>query len=245
MIERNLAIVMPAFNARPTITPTISRIPADRLPAFIVLIVDDGSNDGTGEEATATCMQKGLDFEVIRHERNRGYGAAQKTGLNRALSLGCKWSVLLHSDGQYAPEELPEMIKPLISGEADVVVGSRILAGALKQGMPFIRWLGNRVISALENAIFGLHFVEYHSGAMAYSDTALKAIKFDTLTDRFHFDGEMLLCAGKIGLRVREVPISTYFGPDVSSLRPIPYMVEIAGVITRYIRRGYFFQKAR
>jgi len=241
-----LAVIIPAYNSSKTISAILARLAAvsAALPETAVLLVDDGSSDGVGAAALSAAEKLGLCLEVFSHEKNRGYGAAQKTGFTRALKLGCRAAVLLHSDGQYAPEELPSMIKPLLDGTADVCAGSRLLSGrARAEGMPLARYLANRWITALENAAFGLDFAEYHSGYMAYSSSALRAIKFDTLTDKFHFDGEMLLCAGKLRLRVAQRPVAAHYGPESSSLAPVPYLAEIAGVLLRYLRRGYFFQR--
>jgi glycosyltransferase involved in cell wall biosynthesis len=244
MAPIELGIVVPAYNAAGTIAATLRRIPRQDLPPAIVLVVDDGSGDGTADAATRAARAAGLRLEVLGHERNRGYGAAQKTGLGRSLGLGCEFHALIHADGQYAPEELPAVLSPLLKGDADVSVGSRVASRrALREGMPLARYVGNRALTWLENRVFGLHFAEYHTGYMTYRTRALREIAFDTLTDRFHFDGEMLLCAGKLGLRVAEVPVSTRFGPDVSSLDPLPYLGEVAGVMARYLRRGYFFQR--
>lgn len=226
-------------------TATLRRLAAEtpRLPAAEILLVDDGSSDGTAAAALAAAKELGLDLRVLAHPSNRGYGAAQKTGLKAALEAGCRAAVLLHADGQYAPEELASVVSPVLAGAADVCVGSRLLSGrALRQGMPPARYWANRGLTALENLVFGLDFAEYHTGYLAYSAAALRAIKFETLTDRFHFDGEMLLCAGKLGLRTAQVPVSAYYGPGSSSLAPVPYLAEVAGVMLRYLRRGYFFQ---
>jgi glycosyltransferase involved in cell wall biosynthesis len=242
----DLAVIMPAFNSAAGVGRTLSRLAAvkNSLPAFRVLLVDDGSSDGTAGSASSAARDLGLDLRVLRHGSNRGYGAAQKTGLAAALEDGCRAAVLLHSDGQYAPEELAGVCGPVLSGQAEVCLGSRLLSGlAREQGMPFARYWANRGLTALENLVFGLDFAEYHSGYMAYSAAALRAIKFGTLTDRFHFDGEMLLCAGKLGLRVAQVPVSAYYGPGSSSLSPAPYLAEVAGVMLRYLRRGYYFQR--
>ena len=241
-----LAVIIPAFNSEAALPATLARLAAvlSSLPETAVLLVDDGSADGTVAAAGSAAGKLGLDLRVLRHEKNRGYGAAQKTGLKAALELGCRAAVLLHSDGQYAPEELPAMVRPLLDGSAEICAGSRLLSGrARAEGMPLARYLANSWLTALENAVFGLRFAEYHSGYMAYTPAALRAIKFETLTDKFHFDGEMLLCAGKLGLRVAQVPVSANYGPGTSSLSPLPYMAEIAGVLFRYLRRGYFFQR--
>jgi len=244
MSAPELAVIVPALDAERTLPRTLGRIPKAGLPPLVVILVDDGSRDGTAEAGRRAAAENGLDLEVLRHDANRGYGAAQKTGLRRALDLGCRFHALLHADGQYAPEELPAVVRPLIAGRADMVFGTRVGSGqALAQGMPRSRYLGNRAISLLENLVFGLHFVEYHAGYTAYSTLALRRIEFAGLTDRFHFDGEMLLCAGKLGLRVAEVPIATHYGPESSSLPALPYLWEIAGICGRYLRRGYFFQR--
>jgi len=240
-----LAVIIPAYNSEKGIAATLARLAAvlPVLPAADVLLVDDGSSDGTSAAAAAAAKKLGFGLRTLTHPSNRGYGAAQKTGLAEALRLGCRAAVLLHSDGQYAPEELPAMTQTLLDGSADVAAGSRLLSGlALKQGMPPARYWANRWLTALENLVFGLDFAEYHSGYMGYSAAALRQIKFETLTDKFHFDGEMLLCAGKLGLRVAQVPVSACYGPGSSSLAPLPYLGEIAGVLFRYMRRGYFFQ---
>ncbi len=240
-----LAVIIPAYNSIKTISATLARFAAARaaLPQAALLLVDDGSSDGTAGAAKRAAEKLGLDLRVLPHEKNRGYGAAQKTGFKAALGLGCRAIVLLHSDGQYAPEELPVMVKPLLDGSADMCAGSRLLSGrARAEGMPLARYLANGWLTALENKVFGLNFAEYHSGYMAYAPAALHAIKFETLTDKFHFDGEMLLCAGKLGLRVAQVPVSANYGPGTSSLSPLPYLAEVAGVMIRYLKRGYFFQ---
>lgn len=240
-----LAIIIPSYNSAKAIAGTLARLAPvlPRLPGAVTLLVDDGSSDGTAATAAAAAEKLKLNLRVLAHTSNRGYGAAQKTGLKAALALGCGAAVLLHSDGQYAPEELPAMVAPLLDGSADVCAGSRLLSGlALRQGMPPARYWANRGLTALENLVFGLRFAEYHSGYMAYSAAALRAIKFETLTDKFHFDGEMLLCAGKLGLRVAQTPVSAYYGPGSSSLAPLPYLAEISGTLLKYLRRGYFFQ---
>ena len=239
-----MGIVMPAYNAGRTIVATVERIPVDRLPAFRLVVVDDGSTDDTVRRVSEYCSQTGIRLEVVRHGRNRGYGAAQKTGFARSLSLGHDVHVLLHSDGQYAPEELPVMVAPLLEGMADVVLGSKMLKGrVLAQGMPLTRYLGSRLITGIENLVFRTSLAEFHSGYMAYSTKALETLRLDQITDGFHFDGEVLMCSAKTGLRIAQVPISTNYGKDASSLAPLPYLVNIATVIGKYLLKRYWFQQ--
>ncbi len=244
--EPQLAIIIPAFNAEKTIFQTLSRLNRHlkELPPSIIVIINDGSSDNTSIEAEKAGKELQLNFIVLNHKSNKGYGAAQKTGLKESLSSGCKFSVLLHADGQYAPEEMARIIKPLMTGKADVSMGSKLISGkALSEGMPKLRYFASRLITFIENKIFNLNFAEYHSGYMAYSLKALRAIKFETLTDKFHFDGEMLLCAGKLKLRVAQLPITAHYGTQFSSLSPLPYLFEILKTIFKYFRKKYFFQQ--
>jgi len=225
----SVGIIIPAYNAARTLPDVLQRIPADRLAelgcAARVYVVDDGSTDGTAASETHA-------VRVLRHERNRGYGAALKTGLAASCGDGNALHVILHADGQYAPEELPQMLAPLLAGRADVVIGSKFLGGnVLAQGMPLSRMLGIRFFDWLENLRFGTDDLEFHSGYMAYSSAALGKLPFARLTDRFHFDGQMVAAAARLGLRVERVPITTDYSAGTSSLAAGPYVREILGTI--------------
>ena len=179
-----------------------------------------------------------LVVSLLEHQKNRGYGAAQKTGLQMSLADANDYHVILHADGQYAPEELPDVLAPLLSGSADVVIGSKFLKGhVLRQGMPFFRMVGIRLIDRLENLVYGMKGLEFHSGYMAYSAAALRCVPFLSLTDGFHFDGEMVVVAARAGLRIQRVPISTCYGDSVSSLKVLPYLGEVLRSIVRNARR--------
>ena len=234
---------MPAFNAARTIDATIRRLPwaslkeAGWLPR--VYVVDDGSTDGTGRQARQTKPLVSCPFRVLAHKQNRGYGAAQKTGLTASLEDGNTAHVILHADGQYAPEEMVNLLEPMLRGTAHGVIGSRFKKGrVLAQGMPLARMLGIRLLDNLENFIFGLDGMEFHSGYMGYTTPVLDAVPFEQLTDRFHFDGQMVLCAAKAGFDLKLVPISTFYGPDTSSLAPLSYLLEVTGVLLEYLGGG-------
>jgi glycosyltransferase involved in cell wall biosynthesis len=237
-----IAIVMPAYNAGQTVEKVFARIPAAVLtqsPMFIV--INDGSKDDT-RQALARIAAHYANVEVIEQPVNKGYAQAQKAGFTRALEQGADIVALLHSDGQYAPEHLPLLLEPLASDQCDVVVGSRILGGQARQGgMPLYKYVGNIVISRVENLCFGLGFSEYHSGYMLYSRRALQTIDFRRLSDTFHFDGEMLLMSGKKGLRVKELPVSTCYADEISHLRPIRYCMDIGWIIVRNFLGKYDF----
>jgi glycosyltransferase involved in cell wall biosynthesis len=228
-------VVMPAYNAGKTIESVFERLPRVALPRIDeFIIVDDGSRDDTAKKAGQLAKQ--YNIKLHTHDPNRGYGAAQKTGFSQALADGADIVVLLHSDGQYAPELILEMMKPIEEDKADVVGGSRIKGGkALEGGMPPIRYYGNIFLSKLENLVFRMNLTTYHSGYKAYSRKALENIPFMKYSDRFHFDSEMLVGCKRAKLRVVEIPIPTRYAGEKSYLNPIPYGFSVLGVIFRYL----------
>ncbi len=242
----SVGIIMPAFNAERTIVRTIRRIPVKKtLKTGIsptLYIVNDGSKDGTAE-LMDTCRELvPFSVRVLNHAVNKGYGASQKTGLSRSLRDGNQFHVLLHADGQYAPEELPDILAPLLSGTADVVIGSKFRKGqVLAQGMPFVRMLGIRFFDRVENLLFGSSGLEFHSGYMGYTSSVLHSVPFREFTDKFHFDGQMVAGAALRRKRITMVPIRTRYGNDVSSLHAVPYIFEILGILLRYL----FFGKVK
>lgn len=242
-----LFIFIPAYNAGKKIVSIFDRIPKtiwDKHPSFV--IVNDGSTDDTRgkiREIKDRFSSQGEIF-VIDKEQNEGYAKAQKDGYDFALSHGADIVAMLHSDGQYAPELLPNLLHPLEAGEADIVQGSRMMdrAAARRGGMPLYKFVANICLSALENAIFGLDFSEYHSGYMLYSRKALETIPYKRLSDTFHFDGEMLFVGAKRGLRVREISIPTLYQDEISHLKPVQYGFQVLGIMGKYLAGGYDFK---
>jgi len=234
-MDQKIIVVMPAYNAGATIESVFQRLPREavkRISEYV--IVNDGSCDDTQEKAQK--IAKEYNVKLLNHNPNRGYGAAQKTGFTRALADGADIAVLLHSDGQYAPELILEMIKPIEEGRADVVGGSRILGGkALEGGMPMHKYIGNLFLSKLENIVFHLNLTTYHSGYKAYSRKALKNIPFMKYSDKFHFDSEMLVGCKRAKLKVAEVPVPTRYAGEKSYLNPVTYGLSVLGVIFRYL----------
>jgi glycosyltransferase involved in cell wall biosynthesis len=242
-VGRKIVVVIPAYKAAVTLPSVLQRIPSgvhDRISN--ILVVEDGGA-AVPRSTSPELLQQYPKLEVIFHEHNRGYGGAQKTGFRRALDLGADVAVLLHADGQYAPEIMERLYTPLVNGAADVVLGSRMknYRDALKGGMPKYKFVANICLTRLENLVYGLNLSEYHSGYMLYSRKALETIPFEKLSDTFHFDGEMLLVAGKKGLRIADLPIPTHYGDEESHLKPIPYGIEVLRVILKYLRGQYDF----
>lgn len=239
--DKSIFVVMPAYQAAETLAGVFARIPASLLGerGLRFIVVNDGSTDDT-RQVVQQLMERVDNIQAANHQENLGYAAAQKTGFKMALEQGADIVVLLHSDGQYAPELLPVLLKPLQDEQADVVQGSRILGGkAIEGGMPLYKYLANRVLSTLENIVTGLHLAEYHSGYMLYSRKALEAIPFEKLGNTFHFDGEMLIMAAKRGMRVKEIGIPTRYGTERSYLRPIPYGLNVLRILFNVLRGKY------
>jgi len=234
-----ITAVMPAYNVEKLIGRTVERIPQNSIHELV--IINDGSKDGTGRVASQI-KRDGIEVKFIDFEKNRGYGAVQKAGFNAALEGGADVVVLLHSDGQYAPELLPKLLKPFYKEKADVVQGSRMLGGgALKGGMPLYKYLGNRFLTAIENIAYGMDMAEYHSGYMLYSRRALESIPFMKLSDTFHFDGEMLMMAGKKKLKIEEIPIPTKYAEEKSNLKSLQYGIDVLKIVYKYLKGGYDF----
>jgi glycosyltransferase involved in cell wall biosynthesis len=210
--ERNpkVVVVMPAYNAARTLRMTYADLPHDVVD--LVIVVDDGSSDETSRIA------RELGLELFIHNRNYGYGANQKTCYREALRAGADIVVMVHPDYQYDPTLLPEIIRPIVEGAADVVLGSRLMReNPMSQGMPWWKYYSNRVLTALENLVFGLRLSEYHTGYRAFRREVLEAVNFQMNSDRFIFDQEILAQIVNLRLRVAEVPVPTRYFPEASS----------------------------
>src|SRR6476660_3761738 len=206
-----VTLVLPAYKATRTIPEVAAEIPVDA--ADRALLVDDASHDATAEVALAH------GFDVIRHPENRGYGGSQKTGYARALLDGADVIVMVHADNQYAPGLVPEMVAPILAGEADMVIGSRLLRDrAIAGGMPRWKWVGNRLLTGIENRAFGVELSEYHTGYRAFSADLLRSIPFLRNSDDFVFDQEIFAQVLARGARVREIPIPTRYFHEASSV---------------------------
>ena len=204
-------VVLPAYKAVRTIPDVVNEMPVDA--ADRALLIDDASPDETANVA----VLHGL--EALRHPANRGYGASQKTGYVRTLKDGAEVVVMVHADNQYDPGLVAEMAAPILAGEADVVIGSRLLDDrAIAGGMPRWKWLGNRLLTGIENRAFGVRFSEYHTGYRAFSADFLRSIPFLRNSDDFVFDQEIFAQMLARGARVREIPIPTRYFHEASSV---------------------------
>jgi glycosyltransferase involved in cell wall biosynthesis len=198
-----------------------------------VILVDDGSRDDTLRIA------KELDLEVFVHARNYGYGGNQKTCYTEALKADADIVVMLHPDYQYDPTLLPKIVAPIKAGNADVVLGSRLMRGdVVRQGMPWWKFLGNRFLTTIQNRVLGQSLAEYHTGYRAFSRRVLENVPFLLNSDNFVFDQEMLVQAIHLGFRIEEVPVPTRYFAEASSTSfyaSVVYGLSILGLLLRYV----------
>jgi len=205
-----VVVVMPAYNAGRTLRLTYEELPKDAVN--LVILVDDGSTDATLEVA------RQLGLEIFVHNRNYGYGANQKTCYAEALRAGADVVVMVHPDYQYDPRLVPQIIEPIVAGEADVVLGSRLKSGsALAQGMPWWKYVANRLLTGVENRVFGLSLSEYHTGYRAFRREVLETVNFTANSDGFVFDQEIIAQVVAAGFRIAEIGVPTRYFPEASS----------------------------
>jgi 2-polyprenyl-3-methyl-5-hydroxy-6-metoxy-1,4-benzoquinol methylase len=223
-------VVLPAYRAAGTLPAVVAEL--DRRAADRALVVDDASPDETARVATV------LGLDVLRHPVNRGYGASQKSGYARALLDGADVVVMVHADNQYSPALVANMAAPILAGRADMVIGSRLLEHhAVADGMPRWKWLGNRLLTSMENRAFGLRLSEYHTGYRAFSADLLRSIAFLRDSDDFVFDQEIFAQGLAVGARVREIPIPTRYFAGASSVglrTSIRYGISTVAVLGRF-----------
>ena len=239
MVDR-VFILVPAYNAAATIEKVFARIPVEvkqRIARYVV--VNDGSTDATAA-ALARLQTQYPALVALTHPVNRGYGGAMKTLLAHALEQKADVAIVIHADGQYSPERIPDLLRPFDQDTADMVQGSRMLGGgALQGGMPLYKFIANKTLTAIENWAFGLKLAEYHSGYMVYARKALERIAFHQLSDYFDFDLEMIVMARVAGLRIAEVAIPTIYADEVSHLKPVRYGMKVLSVVWGYKRGKY------
>src|SRR5215203_1401272 len=225
-----IGILVVAYNAQSTLRSVLERIPQSVMRKVEeIFVFDDASSDDTHSVGQQLATEEFHDgkLSIYRNPQNLMYGGNQRRGYEYAIERSLDIVVLLHGDGQYAPEVMQQLLDPLERGKADMVMGSRMMIpGAARQGnMPMYKYVGNRILTTIENMLIGGRFTEFHSGYRAYSVPALKKIPLDRLTWNWHFDTQIILEFLKRGFRIQEVPIPTYYGDEICHVNGIPYAV--------------------
>jgi len=234
---KKIVVVMPAYNAAKTIEQTYREIPLDLVDE--VVVTDDASSDETVEVA------KQLGLRTLVHEKNRGYGGNQKTCYTEALRLGADVVVMLHPDYQYTPKLLAPMIGMITDGPFDAVLGSRILGGSARAGgMPFYKYVSNRLLTATQNLLSSAKLSEYHTGYRAFSREVIESLPLLENSDDFVFDNQMLGQILHAGFAIGEVSCPAAYFEDASSInfqRSVRYGLGVLGVSVQLFlqRRGW------
>jgi len=234
-----IGILIVTFNAVTTLTKVLKRItPNVWRNVEEIAVFDDASQDATYELAIGLKALRQIDkLQVLSHSKNLGYGGNQKAGYRYFMDKGFDVVVLLHGDGQYAPEILSHLYHPIVDQEADAVFGSRMMrdyGGPLRGGMPLYKYVGNRILTTYENHALKMSLTEFHSGYRAYNLHALRNIDFSRMTDDFHFDTEIIIKLQHQRYRIKEVPIPTYYGDELCYVNGMRYARDVARAVRRY-----------
>lgn len=248
LTKKKVAVFIVLYNSERFIKQVIARIPPPLREKFTeIFIIDDSSSDRSFEEAKKAKKLFGLNnIRVLKTPYNRGYGGNQKLGYLYAIKKKYDVVVLLHGDGQYAPESLPDILAPFAEPDVDAVFGSRMMkrSNALKGGMPLYKWVGNIILTKLENFLLHTRLSEFHSGYRAYRVSALGDIPFTKNTDDFHFDTEIIIQLLAAGKKITEVIIPTYYGTEICHVNGIRYAWDCLVSVMQYkiSRLGIFFE---
>lgn len=234
---QRLVVVMPAYNAAPTLSRTVAEIPAGFVDEIIV--VDDASHDNTSAVAQQLCLK------TVRHSQNKGYGGNQKTCYREALAAGADIVVMLHPDYQYSPKLVIAMASMIATGMFEIVLGSRILCGsALRGGMPLYKYVMNRCLTLFQNLALRQKLSEYHTGYRAFSRKILEQLPLEENSDDFVFDNEMLAQAHYFGFRIGELSCPAKYEADSSSIsfrRSVAYGLGVLWTTVRFLLSKWRF----
>lgn len=233
-----IGIAVVAYNAESTLMATLDRIPPEfRRRIDEIIICDDASNDDTFEHGRVWASRDDTPTTyVLKHTKNLGYGGNQKAAYRLAIEHGLDVVVLLHGDGQYAPECLPDMVAPFEETDCAAVFGSRMMhkGAARKGGMPLYKRLGNRILTKFENQILGSNLTEFHSGYRAYRTKVLQSIPFEANSDGFDFDTQIIAQLIHADSEIIEIPIPTYYGDEICYVNGMKYARDVVIDVVEY-----------
>lgn len=231
ILGNKLIVIMPAYNAALTLRNTYEELPHDYVDE--VILVDDASKDET------LSLAEELGIKTVIHQENRGYGGNQKTCYREALKRGASIVVMVHPDYQYSPRLVTAMAAMIASGHYDIVLGSRILGGqAIKGGMPLYKYIGNRLLTFIQNIVLGVKLSEYHTGYRAFKREVLETLPIGENSDGFVFDNEILVQAVYFGFRIGELSCPTRYFKEASSINlkeGVKYSIGVIWTTLKYI----------
>ncbi len=247
---KKVLVVILAYNASQHIAKLLARIPAGLFSPQAgftcdILLLDDASPDDTLERAREYVTHHALPIRLLKNPVNQRYGGNQKIGYTYAIQNGYDIALMLHGDGQYPPEMIQDLITPLLNNEADAVLGSRMLtkSAALEGGMPKYKFVGNIVLTKIQNIMLGSNLSEFHTGFRAYSLAALKTLPYTHNSNDFDFDTDILIQFILSGKRIREIAIPTHYGDEVCHVNGIKYAYQVVrnSLLARCQPLGIFY----
>lgn len=241
-----ILIFVVAYNAEQHIVETLDRIPREWLSDinYEILIINDASTDLTDQVLSAYLKEHSdLKANSLINLLNLGYGGNQKKGYHYAKKHNFDAVVLLHGDGQYAPEFLPQMVIPIVENKADVVLGSRMVNkfAALKGRMPLYKWIGNQVLTSIQNTLLNTQLSEFHTGYRAFRIESLQALPLSHNSDYFDFDTEIIIQLVDTKARIEEISIPTFYGDEISYVNGFKYawLIILSTVKSRWVKSGW------
>lgn len=244
-------VMIITYNAEKHIGKVLSRLPEAlwHNPTYQtdVVVIDDCSKDDTIGAARSWLNERPipLNIHLLRNPVNQGYGGNQKVGYTYAIKHGYDAVVMLHGDGQYPPEKIPDMLEPILNDDADAVFGSRMLVkkDALAGGMPYYKFAGNVALTTMQNWMLGSKISEFHTGFRAYSTAGLKRIPFAQNSNVFHFDTDIIIQMVDNHFRIKEIPIPTHYGDEVCHVNGLRYAwdVMVSTLHSRMQRLGLLY----
>lgn len=246
--EKKIVLFVVAYNAEKHIEKTLARIPDWCRPLFTeIYVIDDSSKDDTFSVALKAGRELELkNFSVMKTPNNQGYGGNQKIGYTYAIQKNYDVVILLHGDGQYPPEYIPNIVAGYANPKIDAVFGSRMMTqyNALRGGMPLYKWLGNQMLTYIENLILGTNLSEFHSGYRSYSINALKNIPFHLNSNDFHFDTDIIIQLFLQKNKILEISMPTYYGEEKCHVNGMKYAWNCfkSAIKSRLHQAGVFFQ---
>jgi len=248
MSNKKILIFVVAYNAEKTINDVLNRIILDNNKYDIeILVIDDASDDKTFETAKKIAVNfKKYKLTILKNRVNQGYGGNQKLGYQYAINKKFDVVVLLHGDGQYAPEYIEKLIVPLLNEESKAIFGSRMIekGSALKGGMPLYKLVGNKILSYVQNYLLKTNLSEFHSGYRAYTIKTLQKIPFEYNSNDFHFDTQIIIQLVGAGFKIKEIPIPTYYGDEICYVNGLAYAWNVlkSTLLYRFHKAGVFYQ---
>jgi glycosyltransferase involved in cell wall biosynthesis len=249
-MKKNLkiAIFIPSYNAAKTLPLVINRIPKSIKKNVVeIFVADDESQDNTHMIGLWYKQSKGLkNLSIFHHKKNKGYGGNQKWAYQYCIDKGYDVAVMLHADAQYAPEKIPDLLKPFYEKDISnlgMVFGSRMSGHPILGGMPIIKYIGNKFLTFVENKTLNLNLSEYHSGYRVYNLKNLKLIPFNLCSDGFDFDSQIIVQLKLAGFDIKESTIPTYYGNEKCHVNVVSYGLNVLKAMGLYLLHKYNIKK--